>query len=214
MDDWAMRINNKVQVSTVSYSHRIENEVNYPGRLACGCYNEQSSLQGYITSILEHKKIYDVDRLGLGHISGLGWDFHLGSFKIYWLIQKGDKDDVAKKLGISHLVEKDEQYNDFFIVSLTYKESSLIEKKLYLYHKNIPSYVSRYVHPKSLLSVTAMLSSTRGRVLQADVREDRSIFLGDNFYNSAQSVISLYADQDISLDTVSWNEKGSVTLYF
>jgi hypothetical protein len=214
MNDWAMHLDNKVQISTVSYSHRIENTKNFPGRLACGCYNEQSDLQNQIKSILAYKKIHTIDTLSLGDISGLGWDFHLGTFKVYWLIKKGDQNILAKKLGLEKLIEQKAHYHNFFIVSLTYKSSKLIEKKLYLYHKNTPTNLSKHLHPKALLSVTEMLSSTRGRIYQADVLANKSIIEGDHFSKSAQSVINLYAKQSIPLDTVSWHKKNAVTLYF
>ena len=67
---------------------------------------------------------------------------------------------------------------------------------------------------KHLLSVTEMLSSTRGRIYQADLLASRYLSKGDHFSKSEQSVINLYAKQSIPLDTVSWHKKNSVTLYF
>tara|TARA_B100001540_G_C15532129_1_gene517442 strand:- start:98 stop:742 length:645 start_codon:yes stop_codon:yes gene_type:complete len=214
MNDWAMRFDNKVQISTVSYSHRIENKTNYPGRLACGCYNEQNNLQDKIKPILAYKKINDIEALDLGNISGLGWDFHLGTFKIYWLIKEHSKNILARKLGLDHLIDKRNNYHNFFIASLTYKSNKLIEKKLYLYHKNTPSKMTNKLPQKHLLSVTEMLSSTRGRIYQADLLASRYLSKGDHFSKSEQSVINLYAKQSIPLDTVSWHKKNSVTLYF
>ena len=129
-------------------------------------------------------------------------------------LDKGDINEALALTGVDHLIDKRNNYHNFFIASLTYKSNKLIEKKLYLYHKNTPSKMTNKLPQKHLLSVTEMLSSTRGRIYQADLLASRYLSKGDHFSKSEQSVINLYAKQSIPLDTVSWHKKNSVTLYF
>lgn len=212
MDDWAYSLNNQVELSTMSYSHRIEGRRVNSSRLAYGSLKYQSTLQEDIQKILHQRKILTRDIPDQAHISGLGWDIAAQHFKTYLYVDDLHrlKDPLLKALLATNWQP---DFHRFGGVSYTFQGGKKFETKLYLYPQRAADHVDASLLPReSQGNITHMVTNLRGTVKQIDVNDD--YFTAEILNDEGRAIYQKYHDKKWPLDTIAYHNRESFTLYF
>jgi hypothetical protein len=202
------------RLSFISYSHEMKDDNVTSGRFAIGSIMLPNLSYFYALDIFKERKIILPKYLfKKGYkFGGLGWDFNKDLFKVYFrclnrkFIKNNDSLDIIQKISLTQKQELNKILKDFNskkywregLISFTFKNNMLYEKKLYLY----PKYTYKYQ--------TYMLSDKRGIIVQEDVIDKSNMI--DN------KVIQDYKNINFELDTYTKNKdiknKEILTMYF
>jgi hypothetical protein len=200
------------RLSFISYSHELKNNDITSGRFAIGSIMLPNLSFFYALNILKERDIIIPNYLLKKDyiFGGLGWDINKKIFKVYFrclnrnfiknkdslaIIDKLLKADEKTKIRLTKIL-KDFRSNKYWkegLVSFTYENNKLCEKKIYLY----PKYSYKFK--------TYMLSDKRGIIKQEDIINSNNSI--DN------KIIQDYKSIKFELDTYT-KIKNKVTMYF
>jgi len=198
------------RLSFITYSHIISknNKTNIQsGRFSIGSILFPDLAFTYALDILKERSIILPKFLLTKKykFGGLGWDFNKDYFKIYFRCLHRNflntHKDIIQNINdkrIERILKeyKTKKYWKEGILSFTYKNNKLIERKIYVYPKYMKN---KYV--------TYMLSDKRGLIKQTDIHK----YEGKNLYE--KELINSYEKINIKLDTIS-KDKDSTIFYF
>lgn len=194
------------RLSFISYCHEIINDNMISGKFAIGSILLPNLSYFYASDILKERNIIIPKYLWKKHyvFGGLGWDFNKDLFKIYFRCLDSKFIKNTDSLEIIESIKNKKKLNkilkDFYskkywkegLLSFTYKNNKLYEKKIYLY----PKYKNNYYQ-------TFMLSNKRGIIIQKD-----------NFDNNITNELTeSYKKLNFELDTYS-KYKNRLIMYF
>lgn len=196
------------RLSYMTFSHIINNTKVDSSRFCIGSIILPELSFHYALDILKERDIKLPKYLLTNSykFGGLGWDFNKNYFKIYFRClnknffykHKDIYDSIQNKL--MKQIKNDYKSNKYWkegLISFTYKNNQLYEKKLYMYPK--------YSKKKS---VTYMISNLRGIIKQVDIINQ------DNVNNEiGTKIIEEYKKINIKLDTISKVDNNQI-LYF
>tara|TARA_B100001123_G_scaffold378119_1_gene446017 strand:+ start:153 stop:962 length:810 start_codon:yes stop_codon:yes gene_type:complete len=197
------------RLSFITYSHQLKDNDVISKRFAIGSIMLPNLSLFYALDIFKDRNITLPNYLFKKNyiFGGLGWDFNKDLFKVYFrclnsnFIKNKDSlhiiNEIKKtnKKKINRILKdyKTKKYWKEGLISFTYKNNKLYEKKLYLY----PKY--------SYKNITYMLSDKRGIIIQEDII---------NKNNSIQNdIIDDYKKINFELDTYT-KDKDTITMYF
>lgn len=193
------------RLSFISYSHVINKDKLTSGRFAIGSILNPIDTFTLALDILKERKI-TIDRYLLKkdyRFGGLGWDFNKNLFKIYFRFL--NKNCILNNKFLKEFKKKDinllknNKYWDEGIISFTYQNNCLIEKKLYFYEK----YDKNNINQETL-----MISTKRGKIIQTDINKEN--FLDNKIINELNEK---YKEINISLDTISQDNNNIIVYY-
>ncbi len=199
--------------SGFTFSHRIKDETHHSRRFAIGTYTFASQVPQKIAGILKERGIDLADHFDGSQLSGLGWDFDEGSFKVYSQVTQMSAlksriwQDLLQKVDLS-------QTENFGLASITYEGSKITESKIYvpLNKKGIEQASQRYPFRSDIVHINQMICSRRGLVDQLDLRENNSV--AKHLSSQGQKVIAKYQELGLSLDTIAFESPTQFTIYF
>lgn len=199
----------KKRLSYISFSHKIYNVTHKieSGRFSIGSIMLPNLAFYHALEILKERHIkLPKYLLTKDYIfGGLGWDFHKNYFKIYFrCINKNFlnihsdiiKDIKSKQINKIKKLYKTNKYWKEGIISFTYLNNILYEKKLYVYPK--------YTKNKA---ITYLLSNKRDIIKQIDINNLKKVTKVET------QLMKEYKKLNIELDTIS-KTKNSRIYYF
>ena len=196
------------RLSFISYSHELNKTSIKSGRFAIGSIMLPNLSFFYALDILKERNIIIPNYLfNKDYIfGGLGWDLNKDLFKVYFrclnskFIKNKDSLDIISKISktnkqINKILKefKTKKYWKEGLISFTYKNNKLYEKKIYLY----PKYSYKFI--------TYMLSDKRGIIEQKDILNQNNVI--DN------KIIQDYKSINFELDTYT-KDDDEITMYF
>ena len=212
MDEWAYGVDDKVSLSTVSYSHRIkENSIN-SSRLAVGSIKYRHELAGLHRRILQLNGVDPSKVKDFSHLFGLGWDFLQKEFKLYFYY--ADR-KACQLLQVNRLVPvlPSHAVHPFSLASLTYRDYRPFEYKVYLYPQKVVTPYSRDLpFESSIKHTTHMIGSRRGTVAQMDL--DKKTDVNQYLDRVGVQLVDQFATINWHLDTIAYQGSKQYTLYF
>ena len=193
--------------SYFSYSHRVDQAHVNSSRLAFGSVRKPNDALIAARPVLE-KRAIDVDNLLNAHpglsFYGIGVDVEEELFKLYVRcddvnVFQNDQPDLYRA--------KPKAVDPEGLFSLTFKNSDVVERKLYFY----PPVVTT-VLPEGSKRQVVMATTERHAVNQWDV--DDAMVWRSKLNAAAKSVLARYDDVGIQLDTIAYDDADHATLYF
>lgn len=196
------------RLSYITFSHIIKDDIINSSRFSIGSIMLPNLSLNYALDILKDRNIIlpkyllsDDYKFG-----GLGWDLDNDYFKVYFRCLNKNFFYIHKNIYLNcrnkkifKKIQNEYKSNKYWkegILSFTYKNNKLYEKKIYVY----PKYNKKYL-------TTYMLSNIRGIIKQNDI----------NNYNTNDKIekklIEKYNNRNFKLDTVSMSKEGKV-FYF
>ena len=193
--------------SSFTYSHRVKGTEVNSSRIAYGSVQHPEKALQAALPVLEERGIEvfpEIAESENARFGGLGWDIEDNQFKIYyrWLGLRNLPDMLAPLVEEIDLDEHREEC----LLSFTYVNNELDEKKVYLYPK-----VEREL-PDGVANETWMVTSKRGLVHQYD------LYYPSNWANklnkTGRDIIRQYRARGQGLDTINYVNENDFTLYF
>jgi len=206
-DHWYHPVNGRMDHSIVSFSHQIHNNQSNASRIYAGAYTQPERLYPQLVKLLRHRGINPQHLPLMNKPVGLGWDVERDHFKVYAFFNDYRAIPDIEIQQLSQLLNGAPIYPQA-IASWTWSgDHTLHEKKLYLGLTN-----DQEVHTfgSAIRHTTAMLTSKRGLVPQLDIQSSRDIPLNQ----TAKDIIKHHQQNDISLDTLTWENNQQHVLYF
>lgn len=190
--------------SYYTYSHRVKGETVNSSRIAYGSVHNPEHAYEAAKPVIEHRGV----RLPAGLAEenlfyGLGWDVEEGLFKVYfrtldWRKLPPELSDLVLDYNWNeHLPEA--------LLSLTYAENELFERKVYLYPK-------QSVDTPGVRGQARMITDNRGEVLQDDLAPSSVIPYDLNA--TGKAILEKYKEIGEPLDTIAYTSPDDFTLYF
>ncbi len=209
MDDWSYKMTPSVYLSLMSYSHKVSpNHVNST-RLALGSLKYRHKIHRDLIKVIESKGINTHTISGLEFACGLGWDIDEDLFKIYMFYPVLDLISDSELKHLFNFPMKEGLLNSFGLVSYTFKDTHLYEKKVYSTLKDKTSF---FISSKEPQNITWMMTNRRGVVQQLDVSNPFYYYGKVNV--AGQRIMDLHKKQGFDLDSIVLKNKDEFTLYF
>ena len=199
--------------SLITFSHRISGTHVNSTRVAMASIKNAAKLQPAIADVLDRNGVNPDTLPDFEHAIGLGWDQAEGHLKAYFYlpdITATQDSDIASLIDlVGH-----EAYYPMGLTSFTLKtdEPGLFEKKLYLgMQERIPDHVRDYPFAEQIVHTNYMVTTRRGIVPQVDLSQP---FNTQQLTEPGRAIAAKYARLKESVDTVTYNDDKSYTLYF
>lgn len=212
MDQWAFKVDEKLSLSTVSYSHQVRGQQCNSSRLAIGSVRHQQDLADMHVKILEANGIDPSSIVDLQHLAGLGWDFKNRHLKLYFYypdrLACKNKDVNALLPNIAH-----SSLYPLSLSSLTYRNGEPYESKAYLYFREpLNTLTSKLTFSSDIKHTTHMISSRRATVAQVDLNGSERLQLAIN--DKGRQLLRKFNHLSWQADTVAFQTRDQYTLYF
>lgn len=216
---WWVKMSPSVELSTITYSQRIDgNKVN-SSRIGCGSLVPKDDAQKMARDICKVRGINLAELKDQGSPLGLAWDFEEDLFKVYFFEQNlKQQPDPSLKTLFSQITGY--ELHPFGIRSYSFRGGKIVEKKIYA-PLNSANKIDQLTKDKSLLSmrnkiqhINLMVTDQRGIVPQYDVKFGET--LDANVFNTQGQKIIAELDHKLALkmDTLSYNNKDEFTFYY
>ena len=190
--------------SYYTYSHRVKGESVNSSRLAYGSVSHPDQALLAAQPVIKKRGIQLPAGLAEENpFYGLGWDVQEGLFKVYFrtLDWRRLPSELADLVVDYHWNE----HRPEALLSLTYSETSLVERKVYLYPVTL-------AHAPGIQGQARMITDTRGEVIQQDLLPDGAIPYDLNA--TGQKILERYQEIGEPLDTIAYQSCEDFTLYF
>ncbi|MBI3928992.1 MAG: hypothetical protein HY319_25845 [Armatimonadetes bacterium] len=194
--------------SYYSYSHRVNGDRVNSSRLAYGSVRRPREALAAALPVLEERGVSLPDFLQGSPSSrfyGLGWDLLERQFKVYFRV-RGLGELPAEVSGLLAGYSLDE-YREEGLVSFTYTEDQLTERKVYLYPRE-----GRTGLPRGVAREARMITDQRGDVPQYDVATPADWL--ERLNPAGKRIVNLYRERNETLDTIAYENPDRFTLYF
>ena len=190
--------------SYYTYSHRVKGDQANSSRMAYGSVLRPKEALAAARPVLAMRGLTLPDGLEEGNeFYGLGWDLEEELFKVYFRTL----DWRRLPASLSDLVV-DYNWNDHrpeALLSFTYRQKELFERKVYLYPSEAPS-------QDGVRGQARMITDGRGEVVQDDLAQSGVIPYDLN--ETGQAILEKYRSIGESLDTIAYNDSQDFTMYF
>ncbi len=192
--------------SYYTYSHRVVGDEVNSSRIAYGSVAHPGPAWEAAQPVLAERQIPVAPFFSEAPTSrfyGLGWDLLEKQFKIYFrVVEMSNLPADLSALTAGHDLSL---YRAEGLVSFTYTENQLSERKVYLYPDNKQL-------PEGAKAEAMMLTDRRGAVAQYDLAapDDWALKLNP----AGQKIVELYSHIDEQLDTIAYQDPDHFTLYF
>lgn len=190
--------------SYYTYSHRVKGPDVNSSRIAYGSILHPDEALKAGRPVLAHRGLTLPESLQQAtKFYGFGWDFLDDHFKVYFRALDWSKLH-SEFLELARDYEPTE-YRKEALLSLTYREGKVEEKKLYLYPLE-------HLLPEGVKGFARMITDRRGEVSQEDVDPAK---VAERSYNGVgRDIIARYEEIGEKLDTVAYQSADRFTLYF
>ncbi len=189
--------------SYYTYSHRVKGESVNSSRMAYGSVDHPDVAFTAAQPVLHERGLILPQGLAEHPFYGLGWDIEDELFKVYFrTLDWRELPPLLAELVVDY------NWNDHrpeALLSLTFQQNQLIERKIYLYPKDEDT-------PEGTLGRALMITDTRGVVTQSDLSPSREIPYDLN--EIGQKILAAYQEIGEGLDTIAYEAKDNYTLYF
>lgn len=177
------------KLSYFTYSHHIYNNKINSSRIAFGSSIHHKLLYKYALDVLNFKnikcEIFPNKNIIFG---GLGWDIKNNLFKIYFRFF-----DYRKLNSKFKKIINKKYKNKSGLLSITYKNTSIYERKVYIYDKD------------------TILISKKRKEIQKDLKKHTLL---KNITKKGNLIINKYNKEGYYLDTINYRDKNNYILYF
>ena len=190
--------------SYYTYSHRVKGDLVNSSRIAYGSVHHPHKAYQAARAVLAERGIDPPDSLThRNKFYGLGWDFDKGHFKLYFRTLEWSRlHPEFLTLAKGH---KPEEHRSEALLSITYVESEIRERKLYLYPLD-------HLLPNGVQGFARMMTDRRGEISQEDL--DPKKVEQHNYNQTGLKILEMYEEIGESLDTVAYQSEDEFTLYF
>lgn len=190
--------------SYFTYSHRVKGDQVNSSRLAYGSVVNPQEAWPPAKPVLAERGVTLPPGWEQNKFYGLGWDYSKEQFKVYFRTldwRKVPEDLQSLIEGYSF-----EDYRGESLISLTFEGSEPVERKVYLYPKELPG-------EDGIVGKAIMVTDVRGEVEQDDVRKEGDIPFELNA--TGKRILELYEEEiEERLDTIAFKNSEDFTLYF
>lgn len=218
-DSWWVQVSPSVELSTITYSQRIQGAKVNSSRIGCGSLLPKDTSQKMAREICKTRGIKLAELKDQGSPLGLAWDFEEDLFKVYFFESNlKQQPDPSLKTLLSQVANYELQ--TFGIRSYSFKGGKIVERKIYAPLKAVDK-MEQIAKDKSLLAmknkiqhINLMVTDHRGVVPQYDVKFGEA--LDNNVFNAQGQKIIAELDRKLALkmDTLSYNNKDEFTFYY
>ena len=193
--------------SSFTYSHRVKGSEVNSSRIAYGSVEKPTEALAAAQPVLEERGITGLSEISendKARFGGLGWDIEENQFKVYyrWMGLSELPDILAPLVKDIDLTKHREEC----LLSFTYLDNALEEKKVYLYPKEESDL------PDGVANETWMVTSKRGLVHQYDLYYPSN--WASKLNKAGQAIVAKYAGLRQRLDTITYQNEDDFTLYF
>lgn len=193
--------------SSFTYSHRVKGDKVNSSRIAYGSVERPEEALAAALPVIRERGITipaDLASSPKARFGGLGWDIEDDQFKVYyrWLGLGNLPDSLAPLVKDIDLGEHREEC----LLSFTYVNNALDEKKVYLYPK------TERELPAGVANETWMVTSKRGLVHQYDLYYPSNWAAKLN--KAGRDIVAKYRSRRQGLDTITYVNEDDFTLYF
>lgn len=218
-DSWWVQVSPSVELSTITYSQRIQGAKVNSSRIGCGSLLPQDASQKMARDICKSRGIKLAELKDQGSPLGLAWDFEEDLFKVYFFESNlKQQPDSSLKTLFSQIANYEVQA--FGMRSYSFKGGKIVERKIYAPLKSVDK-MGQVTKDKSLLAmknkiqhINLMVTDHRGVVPQYDVKFGEA--LDNNVFNAQGQKIIAELDQKLALkvDTLSYLNKDEFAFYY
>lgn len=190
--------------SYYTYSHRVKAESVNSSRMAFGSLDHpDQALQAAFDVLGRRGLVLPEGLAGQNVFYGLGWDIQDDMFKVYF--RSRDWRRLPPDFAPLVVEYSWNEHRPEALLSLTWAQNSLIERKVYLYptgSAEIPGVQGQ----------ARMITDTRGEVIQEDLAPNGAIPYDLN--EAGQKILEKYRAIGEPLDTIAYAGPQDFTLYF
>ena len=183
-----------LKLSYFTFSHKYNKSMN-SSRIAYGSMIFPDLIYEDAKKVLvERNIICEIEPNKNIKFGGLGWDIENEYFKIYFRFIHY----TQLSLEYQKLISDFKNIWDSGLISLTYHNGNIIEKKIYTYPKN-----------ESIARLKSFIRSD----IQLDVRHNRDIWK-TKLNTEGVNLLTMYEKNGFKLDTITFKDSNDYSLYF